>query len=359
MTFKRLLKRQVLLGITIATMITALPTEASAKQVSSKVTEIQNTEKPNLNNNAKVSNVKLMVDGEYKSLSDPIVIDEGRVFLPVRTLGEVLGIDVDYLSDYKTAKATNPTASLELPLGYNKAVKDGTLVIPVDKGNPRTRIILYNSRTYLPVRFVSENLGYNIQYGNQTVSITTDGTEPTVPNPDKIEPGYESKMNPADPNNPYNLMALKEGRSISQLPTAKMKDIPEDPRIHPRLRESMIKLDTNIVLASGPMSALPKHINEVNKKTGEEFTSQGFTNVSRITITPTGEIKATRSAVVVDINFKDGSKSKVSEGQNPSVGLSENGGKRHPGKKYEDIANIYIVDSSSGGVYIFFPTSAN
>ena len=87
-------------------------------------------------------------------------------------MGDLLDISVDYIESNKVAIAENAKAKLELPLGYNQAVKDMSLVLPIDEANKSTRILSYNSRTYLPVRFISENLGFNIDYADKTISIT-------------------------------------------------------------------------------------------------------------------------------------------------------------------------------------------
>lgn len=174
----------------ILTSPSPAPTEAATQSVSPLVTKIQQSSKPVTKNNGKPApQIKIFVNNTPQTLADPVIMDNGRVFLPVRALANLLNIHVNYLDTYKVATASNSTAYLELPLGYNKAIKDKTLTLAIDANNTDTRIITYNSRTYLPVRFISENLGYNISYAYQTVSITTDGSSPVIPSkPAQLKP---------------------------------------------------------------------------------------------------------------------------------------------------------------------------
>ena len=52
------------------------------------------------------------------------------------------------------------TVTLELPLYYSRAVKNGTQVLNIDGA----KIELYQGSAYLPIRFVGENLGYKVEY---------------------------------------------------------------------------------------------------------------------------------------------------------------------------------------------------
>ncbi|HHX62413.1 MAG TPA: copper amine oxidase N-terminal domain-containing protein [Epulopiscium sp.] len=175
---------------------------------STQVLQLVKSTNPVLTNNAKPApNIKIMVNNKPATLTDPIIMDNERVFLPLRSLGDLLNINVDYIANIKVAKAQNAKTFLELPLGYNQAVKNKTLILPIDTSNKNTRIISYNSRTYLPVRFISENLGYQISYGNNTVSITTDGTVPVIPEkpvtpPAEVKPPVTTPDSSKPPTSP-------------------------------------------------------------------------------------------------------------------------------------------------------------
>ena len=164
MSFKQSLHK-IFLGIILTLMVIPVGV-IQASSISQKVNEIKSSGKANDTTKAKPAQIKIFVNGQEKSLSDPIIMENNRILLPVRALGSLLDIDVNYLAEHKVATATNSTAHLELPLGYNKAVKDKSIILPIDTSNPNTRTVLYNSRTYLPVRFISENLGYKISYAD-------------------------------------------------------------------------------------------------------------------------------------------------------------------------------------------------
>ncbi|HHX62410.1 MAG TPA: copper amine oxidase N-terminal domain-containing protein [Epulopiscium sp.] len=329
--------------------------EATATAPSAKVLEVIKKASPvNVTSAKPAPNIKITVNGKAATLKDPIVMENGRVFLPVRNLGELLGVNVDYQAANKVATAQNSNAYLELPLGYNEAVKNKTIVLPIDTANKSTRIITYNNRTYLPVRFISENLGYQISYANNTVAITTDGTTPTTPTvpttpttpttPADGQFSDVSQMNPADKDNPHNLIAFSEGRSLSQIPTVPFSQITKPAGMTDAQWNKMKELHgpskLGFVLASGKISDMPKDI--LRMYDGKEENNKGITGVTKITVNP-DSISATSSPINTLFVFKDGTHQYVDRG------------KTFKGKTLNDVLFIDFYDVGNGS-YIFFPT---
>ncbi|MBP3887707.1 MAG: copper amine oxidase N-terminal domain-containing protein [Cellulosilyticum sp.] len=147
-------------------------TPISTTSASQTTISLMQSSKPDMSTTAQeAKDIKITLNGKPVSLSDPILNDKGSTLLPIRSIGELLGVTVNYDADHRVAIASDSDTVLEVPLGYNFGILNGT-----KKGIPNTKSIVYNSRTYLPVRFVAESLDVKIEYiaKTRTVAITTE-----------------------------------------------------------------------------------------------------------------------------------------------------------------------------------------
>ncbi|MFI8687536.1 copper amine oxidase N-terminal domain-containing protein [Rossellomorea sp. NPDC077527] len=95
------------------------------------------------------------------------LIHNGRTLIPMRSLFEALGVDVKWDQTTKTVTAIKSGKVIKLKANSKQATvngKNNNLDVP-------TKII--NSKTMVPVRFVSETLGANVKWdqGSSTVSV--------------------------------------------------------------------------------------------------------------------------------------------------------------------------------------------
>lgn len=99
----------------------------------------------------------VLVDGRKVKFDggDP-VSENGRVQVPLRGVGEALGAEVGFTGKTVTYKKEGKT--IVLTLGSNIAVVDGKQV----KMDTQTKAV--KGRTYVPLRFVSENLGESVEW---------------------------------------------------------------------------------------------------------------------------------------------------------------------------------------------------
>lgn len=141
---------------------------ASSYTLSDKVQSIISTEKKVVTDTSKVSfpDIAFYLNGKKVELSAPAMMIEGKTFLPVRALGDALGITVNYAPQHKVAYIDTKDVQLELPLYYNKAVKNKTEILEIEGA----KIELYQGKAYLPLRFIGENLGYKVTYKDQKIS---------------------------------------------------------------------------------------------------------------------------------------------------------------------------------------------
>src|SRR5580700_6241218 len=115
------------------------------------------------------ADVRIVVNGQTVQFDQPPIVRAGRVFVPLRGVFERLGASVVY--DNGTINATGNGRAIQLQIGSTRAVVNGVAqqldVAP----------FLVGARTLVPLRFISESLGANVQYDNSSrvVSINSNG----------------------------------------------------------------------------------------------------------------------------------------------------------------------------------------
>lgn len=99
----------------------------------------------------------LMINGGF--VPNPgIIIENGRTLVPVRIVSEILGANVEWNAVDKTVKITDSNTDVLLTIDSKEANVNGdvkTLDVPAR---------IFNSLTYVPLRFISETLNAEVQY---------------------------------------------------------------------------------------------------------------------------------------------------------------------------------------------------
>ena len=113
------------------------------------------------------------VDGMAVDLDAAPVIQNGRTMLPLRPLIEVLGGTTSWNARTKTAVAALGSRSVSVTIGNPVGLVGGKKV-PVDLANAKVVPLIVNGRTFLPLRFIAQNLGLDLAWEpvSQTVSLT-------------------------------------------------------------------------------------------------------------------------------------------------------------------------------------------
>ncbi|MGD9567580.1 MAG: copper amine oxidase N-terminal domain-containing protein [Sedimentibacter sp.] len=110
-----------------------------------------------------VENV-LIGKGEAK-FDTPPVIKEGRTLIPVRAISEAMGADVSWNAEEKTVTITKDDKVIVFNLSENKVYVDEaetTIDVPAE---------VMNNRTMVPLRFIAEQLGLNVEYDEEMQTI--------------------------------------------------------------------------------------------------------------------------------------------------------------------------------------------
>lgn len=116
-----------------------------------------------------IDNPYITINGISKKIdaqgSKPI-IKNGRTLLPIRTLIESLGGSVEWNAKEQKITITLNGHSMVLTIGNTVALVDGSKVT-LDVAPT-----IINGRTYLPLRFISENLGASVDWDETTKTVT-------------------------------------------------------------------------------------------------------------------------------------------------------------------------------------------
>ena len=99
------------------------------------------------------SDIQFFLNGDELITGVPYIIEEGRTLVPVRFFLEAMGAAVSWLPSTKTVSVALDDMSIEMVVGEKTALLNDspvTLEVPLR---------LIENRTYLPLRFVAENLG--------------------------------------------------------------------------------------------------------------------------------------------------------------------------------------------------------
>lgn len=115
--------------------------------------------------NLKPQPIKVYYQNTPIIFDQPPVIVEGRTLVPMRKLFETFGMSVDYINDTKEIIAHNDDHEIILKIGSNIALVNGKkmmLDVPAS---------LISDRTMVPLRFVGQSIGLDVEYIYETRTI--------------------------------------------------------------------------------------------------------------------------------------------------------------------------------------------
>jgi len=115
------------------------------------------------------------VNGTSRTLDVPATIIENRTYVPLRFVAEQLGCDVDFRDSDKKITVINGESKIELWIGKNIASVNGKLV-PIDSTNTKVVPLIQNGRTLVPIRFISESLGFYVDYNSSKKLVSISNT---------------------------------------------------------------------------------------------------------------------------------------------------------------------------------------
>lgn len=118
-----------------------------------------------------IGNNTFTVNGEKRTLDSPPIIKNDRTLVPIRAIVEALGGSVSWDGIERKVTVSLGNKMLELWIGKSVAKVNGKDT-PIDASNPNVVPEIINDRTMLPLRFVAESLGCDVQWEGNTKTIT-------------------------------------------------------------------------------------------------------------------------------------------------------------------------------------------
>ena len=106
------------------------------------------------------------VNGVEKALDATPIIRDNRTMLPVRFVAEAFGAEVGWDGATSTATIKTEEVEIKITIGAKEAVVNGK-TIALD-----APAFIESSRTYMPVRFIAENLGATVSWDGTTSTAT-------------------------------------------------------------------------------------------------------------------------------------------------------------------------------------------
>ena len=117
---------------------------------------------------AQRSIVKVQVNGQELTFDTPPRMISDRTFVPIRALFEEMGAEVNWDEETKTAAVTQNDQTITFQMDNTAATVNG------EEKEMDVPARMINDRIMIPLRFLSENLGYQVDWDdeNYLVSIT-------------------------------------------------------------------------------------------------------------------------------------------------------------------------------------------
>lgn len=135
----------------------------------------------------------LKIDGKKINCELPPIVFDDYSVVPAREVFEAMGAKVDWTAKTQKVTVKNDDTTIEIVINSKTAKKNG-----VSKEMPIAAKLI-NGKTMIPVRFVAESLGFDVDFDSKTDTILIDtkkeSIKPEVTNPAAPEkPKYDISM---------------------------------------------------------------------------------------------------------------------------------------------------------------------
>ncbi len=155
----------------------------------------------------KINDVNYTVNGQAKKMDAKPFISNSRTLVPLRFIIEAIGGDVAWDGDTRIVTVNSKGKNIILPIDSKKITVDGK-EIAIDQA-----AIIKGDRTYVPIRFVAENLGMNVNYINESREIEISYFEDKKDLDSKnIEVNGEANNSNKNANNKFNNKSNENGK---------------------------------------------------------------------------------------------------------------------------------------------------
>jgi len=138
--------------------------------------------------------IRILVDGNVISVTDVPIIVNSRTLIPLRNLLVGLGVpdndeNIQWLGETRQVKVFHEDVSIQLSIDSDVAYVND---VEYRLDSPA---IIYNSRTYLPAKFVGEALGYKVLWDAYTPAVVVVDNEKYAKNAEVLNKMKEAMQN--------------------------------------------------------------------------------------------------------------------------------------------------------------------
>lgn len=135
-------------------------------QISNLDTESFSTFVPLITSKIDSDDIKVILNTRLLKFDvNPAIVPPGRTMVPFRKIFEELNATVEWDSEKRTVKAVKGTTEIILTIDSKEALVNNT------PHQLDTAPIIINSRTLVPLRFISESLGTNVDWDKDTQTV--------------------------------------------------------------------------------------------------------------------------------------------------------------------------------------------
>ncbi len=121
---------------------------------------------------ASASDISIVVDGKKLEPDVPPIIVEGRTMVPMRIIFEELGADVTWIPESKMIRATYREKIIDLMVDTKVLMLCNILIGEIKRTELDVAPFIQDGRTLVPVRAISEALGAEVGWDNDTRTVT-------------------------------------------------------------------------------------------------------------------------------------------------------------------------------------------
>lgn len=151
------MKRVLVFGILLSMIFNFMLTETYAKDTSKEDNTVSETD------------ITIIINEEFFKPSVKPIIKNGRILAPLRSIFEAMSIEVEWNAEERTVYANKEDTTVKITIDSSTVFRNDE---PVELDQPA---IIYKDSTYVPLRFVGEAFGGNVEWDadNKTAIITT------------------------------------------------------------------------------------------------------------------------------------------------------------------------------------------
>lgn len=110
-------------------------------------------------------NITIKINGNVVVFDQQPMVVDGRTLVPLRAIFDQLGVRTEWDEKTKMVKASKGKKKMSLKIGDHQAMVDGKAI----KLDQQARIV--NGRTLVPLRFVSESIGAQVNWDGKTGTV--------------------------------------------------------------------------------------------------------------------------------------------------------------------------------------------